>query len=134
MFAGLTMRILAVGADDVELGCGDTLALYKKGHQVYVLVLTRGEASGDATVRENECKLGAGRIGVDQLFFRRSRLYLRVTPAHNQRRNLTSHEESSMRPSQQSTLVVTTGTLNGHEQVTRQMNATAWTRMSGLCG
>jgi LmbE family N-acetylglucosaminyl deacetylase len=66
------MRILAVGAhpDDVELGCGGALALFKKkGHEVNVLVLTRGEASGDPIVRENECKLAAKMIGVDQLSF-----------------------------------------------------------------
>ena len=66
------MRILAVGAhpDDVELGCGATLALFKrKGHEVYVLVLTKGEASGDPTVREKECEQSARAIGVDKLFF-----------------------------------------------------------------
>jgi LmbE family N-acetylglucosaminyl deacetylase len=66
------LKILAVGAhpDDVELGCAGTLALHKrKGHQVYVLVLTRGEASGDAAIREDECRAAAATIGVDQLFF-----------------------------------------------------------------
>jgi LmbE family N-acetylglucosaminyl deacetylase len=66
------LKILAVGAhpDDIELGCAGTLALHKrKGHQVYLLVLTRGEASGDPTIRENECKLAAATIGVDKLFF-----------------------------------------------------------------
>jgi LmbE family N-acetylglucosaminyl deacetylase len=56
------MKILAVGAhpDDVELGCGATLALYKKmGHEVHILVLTRGEASGDPEVREVECEKSA---------------------------------------------------------------------------
>jgi LmbE family N-acetylglucosaminyl deacetylase len=66
------MRILAIGAhpDDVELGCGGSLALFKKrDHQVYVLVLTRGEASGDPMLRENECRQAAEMIGVDELFF-----------------------------------------------------------------
>ena len=66
------MRILAIGAhpDDVELGCGGALALFKKkGHDVNVLVLTRGEASGDPVVRENECKVAAATIGVDRLLF-----------------------------------------------------------------
>jgi len=64
--------ILAVGAhpDDVELGCGGTLALHKlNGDRVYVLVLTRGEASGDAKVREEECRRAAEIIRVDGLFF-----------------------------------------------------------------
>ena len=66
------MRILAIGThpDDVELGCGRALALFKKkGRDLSVLVLTRGEASGDPVVRENECKLAASIIGVDRLYF-----------------------------------------------------------------
>ena len=41
----------------------------EEGHDVSVLVLTRGEASGDPLVRENECKLAASIIGVDRLYF-----------------------------------------------------------------
>jgi LmbE family N-acetylglucosaminyl deacetylase len=66
------MRILAIGAhpDDIELGCGATLALFKsKGHEVYLLVLTKGEASGNPAVRERECEQSARAIGVDRLFF-----------------------------------------------------------------
>lgn len=66
------MRILAVGAhpDDVELGCGATLALFKKlGHRVYILVLTHGEASGDPKIREKECRTAARSIGAKKLFF-----------------------------------------------------------------
>lgn len=53
--SGSSMRILGVGAhpDDAELGCGATLALFKKkGHEIYILVLTKGEASGDSVARE----------------------------------------------------------------------------------
>lgn len=66
------MRILAIGAhpDDVELGCGATLCLFKKnGHEVYILVLTKGEASGSPVVREKECAESARTIGVDRLFY-----------------------------------------------------------------
>jgi LmbE family N-acetylglucosaminyl deacetylase len=66
------MRILAVGAhpDDIELGCGATLALFKqKGHEVYLLVLTKGEASGDPKLREKECEQSARTIGADKVFF-----------------------------------------------------------------
>jgi LmbE family N-acetylglucosaminyl deacetylase len=66
------MKILAVGAhpDDIELGCGATLALFKrKGHEVYFLVLTKGEASGDPNVRKKECEQSARTIGADKLFF-----------------------------------------------------------------
>ena len=64
--------VLAVGAhpDDVELGCAGTLALHKlNGDKVYLLVLTRGEASGNAEVRERECRRAADILGVDGLFF-----------------------------------------------------------------
>jgi len=66
------VTVLAVGAhpDDAELGCGGTLALHKKnGDNVYVLVLSRGEASGDPKVREIECRKSAKILGVDGLFF-----------------------------------------------------------------
>ena len=66
------MKVLAVGAhpDDVELGCGATLALCKKmGHEVHILVLTRGEASGDPEVREVECKKSARMLGVGRVHF-----------------------------------------------------------------
>lgn len=66
------MIILAVGAhpDDIELGCGATLALFKqRGHEVHLLVLTKGEASGDARLREKECEQSALTIGADKVFF-----------------------------------------------------------------
>jgi LmbE family N-acetylglucosaminyl deacetylase len=66
------LKILAVGAhpDDVEIGCGATLALFKeKRHEVHILVLTRGEASGDPRIREEECKQSTRSIGADRLFF-----------------------------------------------------------------
>lgn len=64
--------VLAVGAhpDDVELGCAGALALHKlNGDEVYVLCLTKGEASGDVEVRERECRMAAEMLGVDSLFF-----------------------------------------------------------------
>ena len=66
------MVVLAVGAhpDDVELGCAGALALLKlKGDKVYILCLTKGEASGDVDVRERECRRAAEMLGVDGLFF-----------------------------------------------------------------
>ena len=48
------MEILAIGAhpDDIELGCGGTLIkAARQGHNVYMYVLTRGEASGDPRQR-----------------------------------------------------------------------------------
>lgn len=64
--------MLAVGAhpDDVELGCAGTLALCKRaGYEVYILVLTRGEASGDPIIRQRECEQAAKTIGADKVFF-----------------------------------------------------------------
>jgi LmbE family N-acetylglucosaminyl deacetylase len=66
------LRILSVGAhpDDVEIGCGGSLKLFKdNGHEIYVLVLTRGEASGDPKIREMECELSAKTLCADKLFF-----------------------------------------------------------------
>lgn len=64
--------VLAVGAhpDDIELGCGGTLALHKtKGDKVYLLVLTKGEASGNPESRQRECERAAEILEVDGLFF-----------------------------------------------------------------
>lgn len=64
--------VLAVGAhpDDTELGCAGTLALHKlNGDKVYLLVLTKGGASGDIEVRARECRRAAEILGVDDLFF-----------------------------------------------------------------
>ena len=64
--------VLAVGAhpDDTELGCAGTLALHKlNGDKVYLLILTKGEASGDAEVRERECRKAGEILDVDEMFF-----------------------------------------------------------------
>jgi len=64
--------VLAVGAhpDDIELGCAGALALHKlNGDKVYLLVLTKGEASGNIDIREKECREAAAILGVDDLFF-----------------------------------------------------------------
>jgi LmbE family N-acetylglucosaminyl deacetylase len=64
--------VLAVGAhpDDIELGCAGSLALHKMvGDKVYLLVLTKGEASGNPEVRQRECRKAAKMLGADALFF-----------------------------------------------------------------
>lgn len=66
------MNILAVGAhpDDIEFGCGGTLLKYsKKGHNVSLLVLTRGSFGGDAEIRSKEQKEAADFIGAKGLFW-----------------------------------------------------------------
>jgi len=63
--------VLAIGAhpDDIELGCAGTLALHAaKGEKVYLLILTRGEASGDPDVREMECRESAKILGATYVF------------------------------------------------------------------
>jgi LmbE family N-acetylglucosaminyl deacetylase len=63
--------VLAIGAhpDDMELGCAGTLASHSlRGDKVYLLVLTRGEASGDPVIRERECRESAKVIGASDLF------------------------------------------------------------------
>ena len=66
------VSVLAVGAhpDDIEAGCAGTLALHKSnGAKVYLLVLSRGEASGDPESKELACKKSAELLGVDEIFF-----------------------------------------------------------------
>ena len=51
------MNILAIGAhpDDIEVGCGGTLAKYaRSGHEIYLLVMTEGGMGGEADVRKKE--------------------------------------------------------------------------------
>lgn len=51
------MKIVAVGAhpDDIEFGCGGTLAGFiKKGHEVTLLILTQGDRGGDREIRKKE--------------------------------------------------------------------------------
>ncbi len=72
MIGGFSLRVLAIGAhpDDVELGCGASLkALKDSGHEVYILVLTKGEASGDPKVRSAQCKMAARTLCADKVFF-----------------------------------------------------------------
>ena len=66
------VNVLAVGAHpaDIEAGCAGTLALHKaKGDDVYFLVLTRGEGSGDPEFKEIACKESAELLGAKGLFF-----------------------------------------------------------------
>jgi len=66
------VTILAVGAhpDDIEVGCAGTLALQKSnGAKVYLLVLSKGEASGDPHTKELACEMSVELLGADGLFF-----------------------------------------------------------------
>lgn len=73
MFGEVGMvKVLAIGAhpDDIELGCFGSLALFKlNGNQVYLLVLTQGDAAGDPEKRLWECREAAEVIDADGLYF-----------------------------------------------------------------
>jgi bacillithiol biosynthesis deacetylase BshB1 len=68
------LDILAIGAhpDDVELGCGGTVALLaRQGRRVGILHLTRGERGtrGTAAEREDEARRAAAALGAVELAF-----------------------------------------------------------------
>lgn len=70
----IPVDVLAIGAhpDDVELGCGATLAqLARAGRRVGILHLTRGEAGtrGTAAERQREAERAAGILGAAELVF-----------------------------------------------------------------
>jgi LmbE family N-acetylglucosaminyl deacetylase len=57
------MKIFAISAhpDDLEYGCGGTLLkLSKAGHQINLLVMTRGELGGNPEQRQKEQERSAG--------------------------------------------------------------------------
>jgi len=66
------VNVLAIGAhpDDIEYGCGGTLALYAdKGHDVFLFVASDGSLGGDAAVRHRE-QLDSQRIlGARDIFW-----------------------------------------------------------------
>jgi LmbE family N-acetylglucosaminyl deacetylase len=66
------VNVLAVGAhpDDIEAGCAGTLSLHNLiDDEIYFLVLTRGEVSGDPKVKEVSCRESAELLGAAGLFF-----------------------------------------------------------------
>ncbi len=66
------MKILAIGAhpDDIEVGCGGTLAKYAQaGNDIYLLVMTDGHRGGNRTVRKREQRNSAKILKPRQLFW-----------------------------------------------------------------
>jgi LmbE family N-acetylglucosaminyl deacetylase len=66
------MNILAIGPhpDDIEIGCGGTLIKYaKKGHDVYLLLMTRGGKGGGKDVRYREQLKATEIIGARDVFW-----------------------------------------------------------------
>jgi LmbE family N-acetylglucosaminyl deacetylase len=67
-----SLRILAIGAhpDDIEFGCGGTLAKFAgKGDGVYLLVMTEGDRGGDPVVRRHEQERAADLLGAKGVFW-----------------------------------------------------------------
>jgi LmbE family N-acetylglucosaminyl deacetylase len=65
-------NILAIGAhpDDIEIGCGGTLAKLKtEGHSVSMFVVSDGSAGGNSNIRRKEQETAASIINVDNLFW-----------------------------------------------------------------
>lgn len=66
------MNILAVGAhpDDIEVGCAGTLIKYaQRGHNIFLLLISKGEMGGEAEVRYKEQMKAAEIIGARDVFW-----------------------------------------------------------------
>jgi LmbE family N-acetylglucosaminyl deacetylase len=66
------MKVLAIGAhpDDVEYGCGGTLALYaQRGHDVFLFVASDGARGGAGDVRRREQQEAALVLGAREIFW-----------------------------------------------------------------
>ncbi len=66
------MKILAIGAhpDDIEFGCGGTLALHSQaGHELYLLIMTEGHKGGNMAVRKEEQQAAANLLNPKDLFW-----------------------------------------------------------------
>ena len=66
------MNILAIGAhpDDIEYGCAGTLIKYaKRGHHIYLMVLTRGQEGGSGKIRQQEQEDAAELMSVQKIFW-----------------------------------------------------------------
>lgn len=64
--------VLAIGAhpDDIEIGCGATLAKHKmNGDIVHGLILTGGGQHGNPLIRESEFRRAASIVGIKSLSF-----------------------------------------------------------------
>lgn len=66
------MKVLAIGAhpDDIEFGCGGSLVSFgKKGHPVFLFIVTMGEMGGDSSIRKTEQLNAAKILGASDVFF-----------------------------------------------------------------
>jgi LmbE family N-acetylglucosaminyl deacetylase len=66
------MNILAIGAhpDDIEFGCAGTLIKYqRRGHRMFLLVMTKGQEGGQGRAREAEQVASNAVLGVEEIFW-----------------------------------------------------------------
>ena len=66
------MNILAIGPhpDDIEIGCGGTLIKYaRRGHNIFLLLISKGELGGKAEIRYREQMKAADIIGAKDVFW-----------------------------------------------------------------
>lgn len=66
------LNVLAVGAhpDDIEFGCGGTLMkMAKRGHNIHMLVMTKGEMGGRGIIRQKEQQKAAQFIHAKKVFW-----------------------------------------------------------------
>ena len=65
-------NILAIGAhpDDIEFGCGGALIKYtRKGHRLFLLVMTGGGLGGSVSVRTQEQEASGKILGAEKIFW-----------------------------------------------------------------
>jgi len=65
-------NILAIGAhpDDIEFGCGGTLIKYsRKGHRIFLLVMTGGGLGGSTAVRMQEQEDSKEILGAEKIYW-----------------------------------------------------------------
>ena len=66
------MNILAIGPhpDDIEIGCAGTLIKYaQRGHNIFLLLISKGEMGGETEVRYKEQMKAADIIGARDVFW-----------------------------------------------------------------
>lgn len=66
------VNILAIGAhpDDIEFGCGGALIKYtRKGHRLFLLVMTGGGLGGSSSVRMEEQEASGKLLGAEKIFW-----------------------------------------------------------------
>jgi LmbE family N-acetylglucosaminyl deacetylase len=66
------INILAIGAhpDDIEFGCGGSLIKYtRKGHRLFLMIITGGGLGGSAETRKVEQKASQAILGAEDIFW-----------------------------------------------------------------